>query len=129
MSALPPESGRVRCTCSCLLWANSGHGVRSFNHLVGAPYERVGYSDAECFGSSEVYDQFDFCGLLDWQIARLFALENPAHIDANRAMLVRNAGAITNKTAGLCKFGETKRRRQFVAHRQRGEPLDTGEKK
>jgi hypothetical protein len=25
MSALPPESGHVRCTSSCLLWANSGH--------------------------------------------------------------------------------------------------------
>ena len=25
MSALHPESGHVRCTTSCLLWAKSGH--------------------------------------------------------------------------------------------------------
>src|SRR4029079_17264455 len=31
-----PESGHLQCTRSCLLWANSGHRVWSFDHLVGA---------------------------------------------------------------------------------------------
>jgi hypothetical protein len=29
MSALPPKSGHLRCTSSCLLWANTGHSITS----------------------------------------------------------------------------------------------------
>src|SRR5215831_4101076 len=34
-SALPPESGHVRCKLKCPLWTKSGHGTNLFDHLVG----------------------------------------------------------------------------------------------
>src|SRR5262249_29183030 len=104
------ESGHARCNGMSALGQKRTSSRFSFDHLVGATYESVGDGDAERLGGPEVYDQFDFCGLLNWQIGRLFAPENAADIGANRAMLLRHAGAIANQTAGLCKFGETKGR-------------------
>jgi hypothetical protein len=109
MSALPPKADM--CVALAYVCFGPKADIASFDHLVGATYERVGNGDTERLGGPEVCDQFDFCGLLDWQISRLFALEDAAGIDANCAMLLRHTGAIANQRAGLCKFGETKGRR------------------
>ena len=37
-----------------------------FDDLVSAPDQCMGNNDLERLGSLEIYDQFDFCGLLDW---------------------------------------------------------------
>ena len=64
MSALPPKADMcgalahvrfVRIADICL-----------FDDLVSAPDQCMGNSDPERLGSLEIYDQFDFCGLLDW---------------------------------------------------------------
>ena len=53
------------------------------DQLVGAQQERFGDREAERLSSLEIDEQLNFRGLLDGQISWLFALENPAGIDAN----------------------------------------------
>ena len=55
----------------------------SFDHLVGATEQREREGKAERFGSLEVDHQLSFCLLLDRQVSRLLALDNPATVDAS----------------------------------------------
>jgi hypothetical protein len=52
------------------------------DQLIGATAQRERHSNAERLRSFQIDDQFDFRRLLDRQIARFLALENPASIDA-----------------------------------------------
>ena len=47
----------------------------------------------------EVDDQLNFCGLLDWQIGWLLALENPAGVDADQTVRVDKTGTVADKAA------------------------------
>jgi hypothetical protein len=60
----------------------SAHG-NSLDHLVGAARHGQRDGDPERLGRLEVDVQLDFRCLLDRQIGRLRALENPAGIDAS----------------------------------------------
>jgi hypothetical protein len=42
-----PQSGHAQCTSRCPLSANSGHGARSFDHLVGAVEQPARHREAE----------------------------------------------------------------------------------
>ena len=75
-----PESGHVRCTSPCLLWANSGHWARLLNHFVGAGKQRRRRCEAERFGGLKVDHQIEFDWALHRQIGRLFALEDAINI-------------------------------------------------
>jgi hypothetical protein len=44
-----PESGHVQCTGPCPLWANSGHRVRLFDHLVRSKQHRLRNGETEFF--------------------------------------------------------------------------------
>src|SRR5881227_3623207 len=57
--------------------------AHSLDHLVGASEQRQWDGDAQRTGSLEIDEQFDFRGLLDRQVGRLLALENPAGVDAS----------------------------------------------
>ena len=51
-------------------------------------------------GSLEVDDQVELHQLLDWQVARFFALKNPANVDANQAIPICNADIIAHQATG-----------------------------
>src|SRR6266581_1169071 len=61
---------------------------RSFDHPVGAQEDGLRDRDAESLGGLEVDDQFELRGLLDGQVARLRALENPVHVACGPARKV-----------------------------------------
>ena len=74
---------------ACPLCAKSGREQVQqtevlFDDLVGTAEQRDWEGDAERLGSLEVKDQLDFRRLLDWQIGRLFTLQNPTSIDADQ---------------------------------------------
>jgi hypothetical protein len=51
-----------------------------FDRLVGAGEHRGRDGEAERRGGFEVDYEFEFCGLLNWQITRLFTLENLVNV-------------------------------------------------
>jgi hypothetical protein len=53
------------------------------DHLVGTAKQREREGDAERLGRLQVDDELDFGWLLDRQVGRLVALENPADIRAS----------------------------------------------
>jgi hypothetical protein len=60
-----PTAGVSRCSKPSSL----------FDNLVGARKQRHGQVEAQRLGSLEIDDNFEFGGLLDWKITRIFALE------------------------------------------------------
>ena len=53
-----------------------------FDHQVRPQQQRVRNRQAERFGSLEIDHEFELGRLHDWQVRRLFALENSPRIDA-----------------------------------------------
>jgi len=61
--------------------ANSIHSAAKsslFDHLVGAAEQWRRHRDAEGFGSPQVQEHLNLCGLLNRHLPRLFAFENSA---------------------------------------------------
>ena len=54
-----------------------------FDHLVGAGEQRWGHFEAERLGSLQIDHQLEIGRLLDRQVGRLGALEDPSGIDAD----------------------------------------------
>ena len=50
----------------------SGHPRRLLDYFIGTPDHRIGNGDAERLCGLEINDQFDFRGLHDGQLGRLF---------------------------------------------------------
>jgi hypothetical protein len=55
----------------------------SLDHFVGDGEQCRRHVEAQRFGSLEVNDQLELSRLHDWQVGRLFALENTSGIDAD----------------------------------------------
>ena len=58
----------------------------SLDHLVGGDKQSLWYLDAERLGGLEIDEQFDFRGLLDWQVRRLFSFQNATSVDTGQAI-------------------------------------------
>src|SRR5262245_39273348 len=71
-----------------------------FNHLVSAAEQLQRGRETEGPGSFEINDQFDFFDLLDWQVARLFALENFPGIAAEQTVVVGFTASVADQPAG-----------------------------
>ena len=63
----------------------------SLDHLVGEREQPVWNCEAERLSRLKINDQFEFRGLLDRQVTRLLVFENPANVDANPTVHVRQA--------------------------------------
>ena len=54
--------------------AHAPNQIMSPYHLVGTQQDGLWDGDAKCFGGLEVDNEFELCGLLDWQAGGLGAL-------------------------------------------------------
>jgi len=89
MSALPPNSGHVRCNSGCPLCANSGHSAnRSITSLAREQHGR--YGEAERLGSLEIDDELVLYWCLHWQIGRLLVLDDAVNVAGRAAVLVED---------------------------------------
>ena len=109
-----------------------GAGTRSlqqklalFDHLVGTAEQRDWEGDAERLGSLEVKDQLDFRRLLDWQIGRLFTLQNSTSIDADQTVRIGKTASIAHQATSRDKFSVWINRRHRMACCQRDELIRT----
>ena len=132
MSALPPkadigtQSANVRfvpkadsCTAAIL---------SLFDHQVGAAKQRKRYGKAEGFGSFQIDDQLDLGGLLNWEIGRLFPLENSAGVSSDQAVRLREIGSVAHETASDWKLAERIYGWNCVLGRQLDELITLGQK-
>src|SRR6516162_4389671 len=67
-----------------------------FDYLVGGDKQSFWHRDAERLGGLEIDEQFDFCGLLDWQVRRLLALKNAAGIIAGQTIVFCGTARVTS---------------------------------
>src|SRR2546423_15085539 len=59
----------------------------------------VGTSRPSALAVPTLTDEFELRGLQDWEVCWLFALENPARINAGFAISVCNVGSVAQETA------------------------------
>src|SRR6266481_2709035 len=111
---------RVRGYCRRSRWWSTGLRP-SLDHLFSAQEDRLRDGNAEFLSGLEVDEQLGFRGLLDRQVRRLLALENPAGVDACHAVRVRNAASVAHQAAGRGELAILVDRGHRVADRQGGE--------
>src|SRR5262249_40774289 len=72
----------------------------SFNHLVGDGEQAVRHGEPERLGSLEIDREFELGRLLDWQLYRLGALQDPVHVPGAAPEQIRQGRAVGHETAG-----------------------------
>src|SRR5262245_29764830 len=95
--------------------ASSAWRLHSFDHLVGAAEQWQRDCYAKRLGSLEVQEHLDLRGLLNRQLARLFAFENPGGVNASQTVSVGKATAIAHQAAGGDELAVFEDRRHRVA--------------
>ena len=114
---------------------------RSLDDLVGAAEYRQRNCQTERLCGLQIDDQLKFGRLLDWQVARLFALEDAADIDSGLVVRKIDAGSVAHKATSRDEFAKwvdrwhsktgcqrdkliaTPVKYNFVCHDERTDPL------
>src|ERR1700732_1783140 len=94
-----------------------------FDDLIGASKKQLWDREAERLGGLEIDDQFEFRGLLDRQIGRLLALENPAGVNADLTVLTSKTASVAHQAAGRRELVIREDRGHQVAERIRSKQL------
>ena len=77
-----------------------------FDHLLSAAFRRpYGTVTPNILAVLRLITKVELGGLYNWQVARLLPFENPADIDADQAIYVRQAVAVCHQTATASEFG------------------------
>src|SRR5262245_55480503 len=92
--------------------------VHSITSLARARSRRWDF-DAQTLGGLQIDDQFEFRRQRDWQVGWLLALENPAGVDANLSIRIREAPTIAHQTAGRDELTQRINSGQCVARSHR----------
>src|SRR5262245_9930291 len=92
--------------------------VHSITSLARARSRRWDF-DAQTLGGLQIDDQFEFRRQRDWQVGWLLALENPAGVDTNLSIRIREAPTIAHQTASRDELTQRVNSRQCVARRRR----------
>src|SRR5262249_59755187 len=79
-------------------------GARLLDHLIGSAKQRERKGEAKRPCSIQVDHKFNFCGLLDWQVRRLFSLENSADVNGGLSICFRKLGPVTHQAAEASEF-------------------------
>ena len=99
----PPESGHSRVSLERPLIAKAGScnaaNASLLDHLVGPRQQAIRRIDAKYLGRLEVDDKLKFGGVLDRQIARLFALEYTVHIARGVPVQLNVVDAVERQSA------------------------------
>src|SRR5262249_33663292 len=103
----------------CPLRANSGHCRPHW--ITSSARASSGGGTVMSLGSLQVQEHLNLCGLLNRHLARLFAFENSANINAGQTVSVGNAAAITQQAAGGDELAVFEDCRYRMADGQRGE--------
>src|SRR6202011_179735 len=90
-----------------------------FDHLVGAAEQCERERKTEHLCGFHVDDQLDVHRLLDWEVGRLFTIENPARVDAHLAIGIPQTGSVAHKTARGSVIAECINRGDRMVRRQR----------
>src|SRR5436309_1895431 len=92
-----------------------------FDHIVGAAEQGERNGEAERLGSFQVDNQLNFRDLLDWQVGRLLARENPAGVDAGLPEGFRKTASVAHQTASRGELAKLIDSGYRVTDRQRAE--------
>src|SRR6266404_3038017 len=92
-------SRHVRFAPNCDMQLNSIHWL--FDYVVGAAEQRRRHGEAERFRGLEVDHQFELFRGLNWQLARLRALEDAIGIDCRAPEIIEYFNSIGEQAAGF----------------------------
>src|SRR5262249_38139530 len=70
--------------------------VRLFNHLVGTGEQHRRDFEAEHPRDLQIDDKLELGSPRDWQVGRLFALQDPPGVNTDLAKQVRNIRSVTH---------------------------------
>src|SRR5690349_3929004 len=99
-----------------------------FDDLVGAGEDRWRHGEAKRLRGLEIDDQLELGRLLDWQIGRSGAFENPPDVSTDIVIGVGQARSITDQAAGGDVYAKVIDGRNGVAGRERRDLFRPAEK-
>ena len=120
MSALPPKAD-IGTQSRDVRHSALRQKTLLFDHLIGAGEQCWGNVKADCLGGFQVNDEIELGSLLDREVARFFALEDAAGIDAGLAIRIEEARPVAHQPAGRREIANGVDRRQFLVYRKRGQ--------